>query len=65
MGSVLQLSGYPVGLLLSAPGGLFEVAAGTYLPVKGFRQVAPVRPTTIDPSVTAVARGPVKAATTQ
>jgi hypothetical protein len=37
-GSALQLVGYPVGLLLSAPGGLFEVAAGSYLLVKGFRE---------------------------
>jgi hypothetical protein len=36
LGSVLQLTGYEVGLVMSAPGGLFEVAAGCYLMVKGF-----------------------------
>lgn len=41
LGSVLQLSGYGVGLALSAPGGLFEVTAGCYLLVKGFRSVTP------------------------
>ena len=39
LGSVLELAGYGVGLALSAPGGLFEVAAGSYLLVKGFRAV--------------------------
>jgi hypothetical protein len=36
IGSMLQLAGYDVGLALSVPGGLFEVAAGSYLLVKGF-----------------------------
>ena len=35
-GSALQLAGYEVGLLLSAPAGLFEVAVGCYLLIKGF-----------------------------
>jgi uncharacterized protein DUF4386 len=35
-GSVMQLAGFGVGLALSAPGGLFELAAGSYLLVKGF-----------------------------
>ena len=35
-GSVLELAGYEVGLLLSAPGGVFEVVAGGYLLVRGF-----------------------------
>jgi hypothetical protein len=39
LGSVLQLSSYEVGLLLSGPGGLVEVAAGSYLLVKGLREV--------------------------
>lgn len=43
LGSLLELGGYPVGLMLSAPGGLFEVVAGSYLLFKGFRQVAPAR----------------------
>jgi hypothetical protein len=37
-GGVLQLSGIEVGLVLSAPAGLFEIAAGSYLLAKGFRQ---------------------------
>jgi Domain of unknown function (DUF4386) len=36
VGSALQLAGYQAGLPLSVPGGLFEVAAGSYLLVKGF-----------------------------
>jgi Domain of unknown function (DUF4386) len=35
-GSVLQLAGFGVGLALSAPCGPFELAAGSYLLVKGF-----------------------------
>lgn len=38
-GSVLQLAGDEVGLVLSAPGGLFELAVGSYLLVKGFGEV--------------------------
>jgi hypothetical protein len=41
LGGVLPLSGYHVRLALSAPVGLFEVVAGCYLLVKGFRQVTP------------------------
>ncbi len=41
LGSVLELAGYGVGLALSAPGGLFEVAAGSYLLVKGFGAALP------------------------
>lgn len=41
-GSALQLAGYPVGLPLSVPGGLFEVAAGSYLLVKGFGEATQV-----------------------
>lgn len=40
-GSIAELAGYEVGLVLSAPGGLFEVAAGSYLLVKGFRGEVP------------------------
>ena len=43
MGGVLQLSGIEVGLVLSVPAGLFEVAVGAYLLAKGFRWEAPVR----------------------
>jgi hypothetical protein len=37
LGSVLDLAGLGVGLVMAVPGGLFEVAAGSYLLVKGFR----------------------------
>lgn len=35
-GGMLEVLGYGVGLALSAPGGLFEVAVGVLLVVKGF-----------------------------
>ncbi len=41
LGSALQLAGYEVGLALSAPGGLFEVAAGSLLLIKGFPEALP------------------------
>ena len=41
LGSVLDLFGYGVGLVMSIPGGLFEVAAGCYLLGKGFRWLMP------------------------
>ena len=41
LGSVLELAGYGVGLVLSAPGGLFELVAGAYLLVKGFEAAVP------------------------
>ena len=41
LGGVLELSGVGVGLVLSGPGALFEVSAGMYLLVKGFRAVVP------------------------
>ena len=47
-GGVLQLSGIEVGLVLSAPAGLFEVAAGSYLLGKGFRQMTPTRSDSAD-----------------
>jgi len=43
-GGLLELTGRDVGLLLSAPGGLFEVALGVQLVARGFRTPAP-RPT--------------------
>lgn len=39
-GSVLELFGVGVGLLLSLPGGLFEVVLGLWLIVKGFHPSA-------------------------
>jgi hypothetical protein len=36
LGALLEVAGYHVGLALSVPGGLFEVAAGLLLLVKGF-----------------------------
>jgi hypothetical protein len=41
LGSVLELSGYGVGLAMVVPGGLFEIAVGCYLLAKGFRNVMP------------------------
>ncbi len=41
-GAVLELFGFGVSLLLSAPGGLFEVTFGVWLIVRGFNDV-PVR----------------------
>ena len=38
-GGMLEVLGYGVGLALSAPGGLFEVAVGVLLVVKGFPAV--------------------------
>jgi hypothetical protein len=43
LGSVLELAGFGVGLVLSAPGGLFELAVGGYLLVKGFGTAATQR----------------------
>ena len=37
----LAAAGYDVGLVLSAPGGLFEVSVGFYLLAKGFRETMP------------------------
>ncbi len=37
LGSCLELFGYPVGILLSLPGGLFELSFGVWLMLKGFR----------------------------
>lgn len=59
LGSVLELSGYGVGLAMSLPGALFEVTAGSYLVAKGFRAVMPesaastqtIRPTTTTPDL--------------
>lgn len=36
LGTILELLGYQVGVLLSLPGGLFEVALSVWLMVKGF-----------------------------
>lgn len=40
VGAVLELFGTGVGLLLSVPGGLFELFFGVWLIVKGFREPA-------------------------
>lgn len=39
-GTVLELFGYPVGVLLALPGGLFELALSVWLIVKGFNASA-------------------------
>lgn len=36
LGAMLEVLGYPVGLVLSVPGGLFEVGLGVLLIAKGF-----------------------------
>lgn len=56
LGGVLELAGYGGGLVLSAPGGLFEVAAGSFLLVKGFRPEPPPRP---EPRAALPARRPM------
>src|SRR3954447_1896236 len=52
LGSILELAGYGVGLALSVPGGLFELTAGSFLLVKGFREAVPsgVTAVTVPPS---------------
>lgn len=35
-GTLLELFGYPFGVMLSAPGGLFELMLGCWLIIKGF-----------------------------
>jgi hypothetical protein len=42
-GAVLELFGVGIGVLLSVPGGLFEVAFGLWLIIKGFKTPAVVR----------------------
>ncbi len=41
LGSVLELLGYGVGVALSIPGGLFELALGVLLIVRGFPSARP------------------------
>ncbi|CAN5462081.1 hypothetical protein BH11ACT8_BH11ACT8_03670 [soil metagenome] len=43
LGGILEMAGYGVGLALSVPGGLFEVAAGVFLLTRGFRSTTPTR----------------------
>lgn len=38
-GCALEFSGYPYGIILSAPGGIFELVFGIWLMVKGIRNV--------------------------
>ena len=35
-GTILELFGYPVGLLMDIPGGLFEISLSVWLIIKGF-----------------------------
>ncbi len=59
LGGVLELSGYDIRIMMSVPGALFEVAAGSYLVAKGFRDIArhggsstpDTRPTTTTPDL--------------
>ena len=39
LGCVLELLGLPLGIVLSVPGGLFELSLGGWLMAKGFRPV--------------------------
>lgn len=39
-GTILELFGYPVGVLLSLPGGLFELSLSVWLIAKGFNSSA-------------------------
>lgn len=39
-GTILELFGYPVGVLLALPGGLFELALSVWLIIKGFNASA-------------------------
>ena len=49
-GSVLEVLGYPVGNVLSAPGGLFEVALGVLLIARGFTAQDPDGTERTDPA---------------
>ena len=39
-GTIAELFGSPIGLILSIPGGLFELALGFWLLIKGFQPAA-------------------------
>jgi hypothetical protein len=39
IGTIAELFGFPVGVMLSAPGGLFEISLSIWLIVKGIKQV--------------------------
>ena len=39
-GTILELFGYNVGVILSIPGGLFEISLSIWLIVKGFSSSA-------------------------
>lgn len=56
LGAVLELAGVPVGLVLSVPGGLFEVALAVVLIARGFGPT-PAAPVPAEPAApTLVAR---------
>jgi Domain of unknown function (DUF4386) len=49
VGALLQLFGFDVGLVLSIPGGLFEIALGLILIARGFREpFAALQPTKVE-----------------
>lgn len=52
VGSVAEIFGVPISLVLAIPGGLFEVALGIWLLAKGFQSVADL--TTREPRVAVV-----------
>ena len=37
-GTVLELFGYPIGVQLAIPGGLFEISLSLYMIIKGFKE---------------------------
>lgn len=41
-GTVLEVFGYPLGLVFSIPGGLFEITLSVWLIIKGFAKPVPV-----------------------
>ncbi len=53
-GTILELFGYPVGVLLSLPGGLFELSLSVWLIAKGFNS-------SVIASVAAIASPSIKA----
>ena len=64
LGGILEIAGYGVGLALSVPGGLFEVAAGSFLLARGFRcgtpRAAVAGPADHDRGRVDTAAGPVR-----
>lgn len=58
-GAIAEIFGIHVGLVLSLPGGLFEVGFGVWLLARGFRSSGRVLPAVIAPARVADARGAI------